>query len=73
MFVATDGPRGQTAALSANKAGMADRAVLAEGDLVDAFEGMMQRLSGRDRVVVLGSFDIAHRARSMLLDGFRDE
>jgi dihydrofolate synthase/folylpolyglutamate synthase len=67
MFVGTDGQRGQTAALSAGKAGMANRAVASEGDLVDVLDGLVQRLSGLDRVVVVGCFDLAQRARAALL------
>jgi len=67
IFVGTDGQRGQSAALSARKAGMANRAVASEGDLVDVLDGLVQRLSALDRVVVFGCFDLAQRARAAVL------
>jgi dihydrofolate synthase/folylpolyglutamate synthase len=65
-FVGTRGSRGQTATRSAGKAGMANRAGMSEGDLVGVFDGLLERLSAGDRVVVLGCFDVAQRARAVL-------
>ena len=67
IFVGTDGQRGQSAAQSAGKAGMANRAVASEGDLVDVLDGLVQRLSALDRVVAFGCFDLAQRVRAAVL------
>jgi dihydrofolate synthase/folylpolyglutamate synthase len=67
IFVGTDGQRGQSAAQSADKAGMANRSVASEGNLIDVLDGLVQRLNALDRVVVFGCFDLAQRARATAL------
>ncbi len=66
-FVATRGQRGQSAALSADKTGMVGQAAVSEGDLVDVLDGWVDRMAAHDRLIVVGSFDVAQRARSILL------
>jgi dihydrofolate synthase/folylpolyglutamate synthase len=66
-LVATRGPRGQSAALSTEKTGLVGRAAASEGDLVDVLDGWVRRMAGRDRLIVVGCFDLAQRARSILL------
>ena len=66
IFVSTRGARGQTAAQTASRAGVASGATVAEGDLVDVFNAVFKRLTAGDRLVVLGSFDVAQRARAIL-------
>jgi dihydrofolate synthase/folylpolyglutamate synthase len=68
-MVATLGQRGQPAALSAQRAGMVGQAKIAEGDLVDVLDGVLARLATLDRLIVVGCFDLAQRARSILLGG----
>ncbi len=69
MFVATQGPRGQSAAQSSIKAAMTTRASASEGRLIDVFDTHAKRLTEHDRIVVFGSFDLAQRAREVLLGG----
>jgi len=66
-LVPTLGLRGQSAALSMEKSGLVGRAAVSEGDLVDVLDGWVRRMASRDRLIVVGCFDLAQRARSILL------
>ena len=66
VFVSTDGHRGLDAGSAASKAGLASRASVARGALVDVLDGVVLQLTPLDRLVVLGSFDLAQRARGIL-------
>lgn len=65
VFVGTDGSRGQQAHVSAQKAAARTK-VTVGGELNEVFDAVRQRCDGEDRVVVLGSFDVAQRARALL-------
>ncbi len=69
VFVATQGQRGQSGAQSSLKAGTSQCAVVWEDRLDDAFDSCTKRLTVRDRIVVFGSFDVAQRARAILMAG----
>jgi dihydrofolate synthase / folylpolyglutamate synthase len=72
-LVATHGARGQTAALSMEKTGLTGRAAASEEDLVDVLDGWVRRMTVHDRLIVVGCFELAQRARSILLqDTHRD-
>lgn len=72
-LVATHGARGQPAALSMEKAGLIGRAAVSEEDLVEVLDGWVRRMTVHDRLIVVGCFDLAQRARSILLqDTHRD-
>lgn len=72
-LVATHGARGQTAVLSMDKTGLTGRAAASEDDLVDVLDGWVRRMTAHDRLIVVGCFDLAQRARSILLqDTHRD-
>ncbi len=68
-LVETLGPRGQSAALAAEKSGLGGRAAVSEADLVDVLDGWVRRMAVHDRLIVVGCFDLAQRARSILLCG----
>lgn len=72
-LVATHGPRGQTAVLSMEKSGLTGQAAVSEEDLADVLDGWVRRMTVHDRLIVVGCFDLAQRARSILLqDTHRD-
>ncbi len=66
-LVATRGPRGQSAAMSMEKTGLVGRAAVSEADLVDVLDGWVRQMTAHDRLIVVGCFDLAQRARSILL------
>lgn len=66
VFVGTDGQRGQDAAATASKVGDTLRASVGHGALLDVIDRVTLRLTPLDRLVVLGSFDLAQRARGIL-------
>jgi dihydrofolate synthase/folylpolyglutamate synthase len=65
VFVNTEGPRGQPATSAAERMAATTHA-MAGGDLSEALEMLTARSSERDRIVVLGCFDVAQRARRAL-------
>ena len=66
VFVGTDGARGQTAAKSAAMVRTERPARVAESDLSATLSAVTERLSEDDRLVVLGCFELAQRARALL-------
>jgi len=66
VFVGTDGARGQTAAKSAAKVRTERPARAAESDLSATLSTVSEQLSEDDRLVVLGCFELAQRARALL-------
>jgi dihydrofolate synthase/folylpolyglutamate synthase len=69
IFVDTEGGRGQAAAASADKAGTARPYHVVESDLAVTLSTLSDRLNRNDRIVVLGCFDLAQRARALLSSG----
>lgn len=65
VFVNTEGPRGQPATSAAERMAATTHA-MAGGDLPEALDMLTARSSKRDRIVVLGCFDVAQRARRAL-------
>ncbi|HTO57487.1 MAG TPA: cyanophycin synthetase, partial [Pseudomonadales bacterium] len=67
IFVETTGARGQTAAMAAARV-QTDRPTLtAEAPFASTLRDLVGRLNlARDRIVVLGCFDLAQRARALL-------
>jgi len=72
VFVGTDGARGQTASKSAAKVRTERPARIAESDLSATLSVVTQSSNEDDRVVVLGCFDLAQRARALLASGVDD-
>ena len=72
VFVGTEGARGQTAARSAAKTHTERPARVTESDLSTTLATVTERLKDGDRVVVLGCFDLAGRARALLASGLDD-
>jgi dihydrofolate synthase / folylpolyglutamate synthase len=72
IFVDTQGGRGQAASTSAEKARIERPFRVAESDLAVTLSTLSARLSENDRVVVLGCFDLAQRARALLSSGSND-
>jgi dihydrofolate synthase / folylpolyglutamate synthase len=66
VFVNTDGPRGQSATDAARRVtdGMS---AAPDGDLPATMDRLVARCAMADRIVVLGCFDVAQRARRVLL------
>ncbi len=65
-FVDTYGSRGQTASLTAAKIPATTPRLASTRDFVTTLDALCESLAVGDRVVVLGSFDVAQRARTML-------
>jgi dihydrofolate synthase / folylpolyglutamate synthase len=65
VFVGTGSSRGQEGEISARKADTLT-AKSVGNDLADVFDELAGRCSRHDRIVVLGSFDLAQRARALL-------
>jgi dihydrofolate synthase/folylpolyglutamate synthase len=65
VFVNTEGPRGQPATSAAEQMAATTHAMVG-GDLPEALDALTARSSKRDRIVVLGCFDVAQRARRVL-------
>ena len=67
IFVETTGARGQTAAIAAARVQTGRPTVTAEAPLAATLGDLVGRLDlARDRIVVLGCFDLAQRARALL-------
>jgi dihydrofolate synthase/folylpolyglutamate synthase len=64
IFVGTGGPRGQEGRVSAEKAQTGAASI--GMDLPASFDAVVARRRHGDRILVLGSFDVAQRARALL-------
>lgn len=67
VFVGTEGPRGQDAQVSASKVQSVRPAAVATCALDDVFAARAAQSKLSDRLIVLGCFDLAQRARATLL------
>ena len=72
VFVGTQGVRGQTATTAAAKLRTERPSHVAESDLSATLTVVTERLNEDDRVVVLGCFDLAQRARALLASDVDD-
>jgi dihydrofolate synthase/folylpolyglutamate synthase len=72
IFVDTEGVRGQAAAMSAERARTRRPYRVAQSALAVTLSTVSERLNRNDRIVVVGCFDLAQRARAVLSRGVYD-